>query len=173
MAVDVRKSPSEASLSGDGIEGDGRWDCTEMETDYLELTDSLRRLLGTEEARPCPQGTDSVAVSGRGHLVDGVTQGGSSHRQEMSSASAHRSPRARAGLSEAETLIYRADDDVDVLCHVSRRFLSSGEPQVRGGVYRCFCVTGGPRRGGDLFVWVVLSRTFFLLWPSMTTPALG
>ncbi|KAK2531792.1 Cep68, partial [Columba guinea] len=142
MAVDVRKSPSEASLSGDGIEGDGRWDCTEMETDYLELADSLRRLLGTEEARPCLQGTDGVAVSGRGHLVDGVTQGGSSHRQEMSSASAHRSPRARAGLSEAETLIYRADDDVDVLCHVSRRFLSSGEPQVKAS--GCWEPTSSP-----------------------------
>ncbi|XP_065487522.1 centrosomal protein of 68 kDa isoform X2 [Caloenas nicobarica] len=130
MAVDVRKSPSEASLSGKA-EGDGSWDCAEVEADYPELADSLRWLLGTEEAKPCPRGTDGVAGSGRGHLVDGVTQGGSSFRQGVLSASAHRFPRARASLSEAGTSIYRADDEVDVLCHVSRRFLSSGEPQVK------------------------------------------
>uniref|UniRef100_A0A8D0FW63 Centrosomal protein 68 n=1 Tax=Strix occidentalis caurina TaxID=311401 RepID=A0A8D0FW63_STROC len=131
MAVDVGKSPAEASLSG-RAEGDGRWDCADVETDYPELADSLRRLLGAEEAKPCPQGMESVATSRCGHLVTGVTQGGSSYRQEASSASASRFPRARTSLSETETLIYRAADGGDVPRHVSRRFLSSEEQQVRG-----------------------------------------
>ncbi|XP_075003737.1 centrosomal protein of 68 kDa isoform X2 [Calonectris borealis] len=130
MAVDVGKSLSEASLSGKA-EGDGRWDCAEVESDYPELADSLRRLLGAEEAKPCPQGTESVAMSGRSPLAAGVTQGGSSYRQEVSSASASRFPRARASLSEAETLICRAADGGDVPRHVSHRFLSSEEQQVK------------------------------------------
>uniref|UniRef100_A0A8D0FV94 Centrosomal protein 68 n=1 Tax=Strix occidentalis caurina TaxID=311401 RepID=A0A8D0FV94_STROC len=75
---------------------------------------------------------ESVATSRCGHLVTGVTQGGSSYRQEASSASASRFPRARTSLSETETLIYRAADGGDVPRHVSRRFLSSEEQQVRG-----------------------------------------
>ncbi|KAM6405909.1 centrosomal protein of 68 kDa isoform 2-T3 [Pluvialis apricaria] len=130
MAVDVGKSPSEASLSGKA-KGDGRWDCAEVETDYPELADSLRRLLGAEKAKPCPQGTESVAMKGRSHLATGVTQRGSSYRQEVSSASASRFPRARASLSETEMLIYRANDNSDVHHHVSHRFLSSGEQQVK------------------------------------------
>ncbi|XP_074720435.1 centrosomal protein of 68 kDa [Strix uralensis] len=130
MAVDVGKSPAEASLSG-RAEGDGRWDCADVETDYPELADSLRRLLGAEEAKPCPQGMESVATSRHGHLVTGVTQGGSRYRQEASSASASRFPRARTSLSETETLIYRAADGSDVPRHVSHRFLSSEEQQVK------------------------------------------
>lgn len=162
MAVDVRRSPSEASLGGKA-DGDGRWDCAGVQSGHPELADSLRRLLGTEEAKPCPQGTDGVAASARGHLIDGVTRGGSSDRQEVSSASAHGFPRARGSLSEPEALIYRSDDDIDALCHVGRRFLSSGEPQVRGlHVTGAAASLGGPGRDGDLLVWVVLARTFFL-----------
>ncbi|XP_074944476.1 centrosomal protein of 68 kDa isoform X6 [Phalacrocorax aristotelis] len=127
MAVDVGKSLSEASLSRQA-QGDGRWDCAEMETDYPELADSLRRLLGSEEAKPCPQGTKSVAMSRCSRLTTGVTQGDSSYRQEVSSASASRFPRARASLLETETLIYRAADS-DVPRHVSHQFLSSEEQQ--------------------------------------------
>ncbi|KAM6084698.1 centrosomal protein of 68 kDa isoform 2-T2 [Theristicus caerulescens] len=130
MAVDVGKSLSEASLSGKA-EGDGRWDCAEVETDYPELADSLRRLLGAEKAKPCPQGTESEAMSGRTRLATGVTQGGSSYRQEGSSASASRVPRARASLSETETLIYRAADGDDVPRRFSLRFLSSEEQEVK------------------------------------------
>ncbi|KAM6367834.1 centrosomal protein of 68 kDa isoform 2-T5 [Alca torda] len=130
MAVDVGKSPSEASLSGKA-ESDGRWDCAEVETDYPELADSLHQLLGAEEAKPCPQGTESVAMSGRSHLASGVTQGDSSYHREVSSASASRFPRARASLLETETLIYTTDDDGDAHRHVSHRFLSSGEQQVK------------------------------------------
>lgn len=142
MAVDVGRSPSEASLSGKA-KGNGRWDCAEVEMDYPELADSLRRLLRAEEAKPCPQGTESVAMKGRSHLATGVTQRGSSYCQEVSSASASRFPRARASLSETETLIYRVDDDSDVHRHVSHRFLSSGEQQVRG-LYVA-ASPGGPR----------------------------
>lgn len=129
MAVDVGKSTSEASLSGKA-EGDGRWDCTEVETDYPELVDSLRQLLGAEEATPCSQGMENMATRGRSRLATSVTQGGSSYRQEVSSASTSRFPRERASLSETEMLIYRAVDG-DVPHHVSHRFLSPEEQQVR------------------------------------------
>ncbi|XP_052640144.1 centrosomal protein of 68 kDa isoform X2 [Harpia harpyja] len=129
VAVDVGKSPSEASLSGKA-EGDGRWDCAEVETDYPELVDSLRQLLGAEEAKPCSQGMESMAMSGRSRLATSVTQGGSSYRQEVSSASTSRFPRERASLSETELLIYRAVDG-DVPHHVSHRFLSPEEQQVK------------------------------------------
>ncbi|KAM7119710.1 centrosomal protein of 68 kDa isoform 2-T2 [Ciconia maguari] len=130
MAVDVGKLLSEASLSGKA-EDDGRWDCTEVEMDYPELVDSLRRLLGAEEAKPCPQGTESTAMSGRSRLATGVTQGGLSYRQEVSSASTSRFPSARASLSETEILIYRAADGSDVHPRVSHRFHSSEEQQVK------------------------------------------
>ncbi|KFP66715.1 hypothetical protein N322_06933, partial [Cariama cristata] len=70
--------------------------------DYPELVDSLHRLLGAEEAKPCPQGTESVALSGRSHLATGATPGGSSYRPEASSASTSRFLRARANLSETQ-----------------------------------------------------------------------
>ncbi|XP_054677225.1 centrosomal protein of 68 kDa isoform X1 [Grus americana] len=130
MAVDVGKSLSEASLSRKA-KGDGRWDCAEVETDYPELANSLHRLLGVEEAKPCPQGTESVAMSGRSHLATGITQGGSSYCPEVSSAPTSRFPRARASLSETETLIYRATDGGDVPRHVGHRFLSSEDQQVK------------------------------------------
>ncbi|XP_068264487.1 centrosomal protein of 68 kDa isoform X2 [Nyctibius grandis] len=133
MAVDVGKSLSEALLSRKA-RGDGRWDCAEVEMHYPELAGSLRRLLGTEEAKPCPQGTESVAMSRRSRLATGVTQGGSRCRQEVSSASVSRFPRARATLSEAEMLICRAADGGDVPRHVSHRFLSSEEQQVKASV---------------------------------------
>ncbi|XP_010121308.1 PREDICTED: centrosomal protein of 68 kDa [Chlamydotis macqueenii] len=129
MAVDVGKSLSEASLSRKA-EGDGRWDCTEVEMDYPELTDSLCQILGAEEAKPCPQGTESLAMSRRSRLAAGVTQGGSSYCQEVSSASTSRFPRARVSLSETETLICRAANG-DVPRRVSHRFLSSEEQQVK------------------------------------------
>ncbi|XP_032849379.2 centrosomal protein of 68 kDa [Tyto alba] len=130
MAVDVGKSPSEASLSGKA-EGDGSWDCANVETDYPELADSLRWLLGAEEAKPCPQGTESVATSGRRRLVTGVTRAASSYRREASSASASSSARAPASLSEAELLIYGAADGGGVPRRFSHRFLPSEEQQVK------------------------------------------
>ncbi|XP_075269436.1 centrosomal protein of 68 kDa isoform X2 [Opisthocomus hoazin] len=129
MAVDVGKSLSGASLSKK-VEGDGRWDCTEVETDYLELADSLRQVLGMEEAEPCRQGTESVAMSRRSRLAAGVTQGGSSYRQEVPSASSSRFPRARASVSETETSIYGDASGNDVPRHLSQRFLSLEEQQV-------------------------------------------
>ncbi|KFM00580.1 hypothetical protein AS27_09385, partial [Aptenodytes forsteri] len=101
--------------------------------DYPELADSLRRLLGAEEAKTCLEGTESVAMSGRSRLATGVTQGGSSYRQEVSSASASRFPRARASLSETETLIYRATDGSDVPHHVNHRQRSSAEEHPCSG----------------------------------------
>ncbi|XP_030346522.1 centrosomal protein of 68 kDa isoform X3 [Strigops habroptila] len=130
MAVDVGKSLSEASLSGKA-ESSGRWDCAEVETDYPELAHSLRRVVGAEQTKLCLQGMDSVAVSGHGRLATGVTQGGSSYLQEVTSASSSRLPRARASLLEIETLIYGGTDGGDVPRHVRRRFLSSEEPQVK------------------------------------------
>ncbi|XP_026701628.1 centrosomal protein of 68 kDa isoform X2 [Athene cunicularia] len=130
MAVDVGKSASGASLS-ERAEGDGRWDCADVEMDYPELADSLHQLLGAEEAKPCLQGMENVATSRRGCLVTGVTQGGSSYHQEASSASASRIPRARTSLSETETLIYRAADGGSGPRRVSHRFLSSEEQQVK------------------------------------------
>ncbi|XP_069709073.1 centrosomal protein of 68 kDa isoform X2 [Phaenicophaeus curvirostris] len=128
MAVDVGKSLSEASLSGKAG-SDGRWDCAEVETDYPELTDSLCRLLEAEEAKPCSQGTESVTMSGYSRLATGVTQGGSSYHQELSSGSPSGFPRARPNLSETETLSYRATDG-NVPLHVRQKFLSSEEQQM-------------------------------------------
>uniref|UniRef100_A0A8C8ECM7 Centrosomal protein 68 n=1 Tax=Otus sunia TaxID=257818 RepID=A0A8C8ECM7_9STRI len=146
MAVDVGKSPAEASLSG-RAEGDGRWDCADVETDYPELADSLRRLLGAEEAKPCPQGMESVATSRRGHLVTGVTQGGSSYCQAASSAFASRFPRARTSLSETETLIFRASDSGEVPRHVSHRFLSSEEHALRSRSASSFSALSSEENG--------------------------
>ncbi|KFP87378.1 hypothetical protein N310_12778, partial [Acanthisitta chloris] len=97
--------------------------------DYPELADSLHQLLGAEEAKPCPQGTESVAMSRDSHLATGVTQGGSSCHPEVSSASASSFPRARPSLSEEETLICRAADGGDAPHRVSCWFLSSEEQQ--------------------------------------------
>ncbi|XP_032537426.1 centrosomal protein of 68 kDa isoform X3 [Chiroxiphia lanceolata] len=129
MAVDVGKSLSEASLSGNA-EDDGSWDCTEVEVDSPELTDSLHRLSGAEEAKPSPQGMD-VAMSRHGHLATGVTQGDSSYHPAVSSASAHGFFRARANLSEKETLICRGAAGGDVPPRVSHWSLSSEEQQVK------------------------------------------
>ncbi|XP_055570572.1 centrosomal protein of 68 kDa isoform X1 [Falco cherrug] len=138
MAVDMGKSLSEASLSGKA-EGDGRWDCAEGETD------SLCWLLGTEEAKPCSQGTEKVAMSRRSHLGAGVTQGGSSYCQEVSSASASRFPRARASLSEAGTLVCGGADGGDVPHRGSHQCLSSEEQQVKAPS-RWEPAPGPPRR---------------------------
>uniref|UniRef100_A0A8C5X0N8 Centrosomal protein 68 n=1 Tax=Malurus cyaneus samueli TaxID=2593467 RepID=A0A8C5X0N8_9PASS len=127
MAVDVGKSPSEASLSGKA-EGDGRCDCTDVETNFPELAGSLHQLLGTEEAKPSLQGTESMAVSRHSHLATGVTQGGSSCHPEMSSASGF--PGARAKPSGM--LMDRAADGGPAPRRVGHRFLSSEEQQVRG-----------------------------------------
>ncbi|XP_027518880.1 centrosomal protein of 68 kDa isoform X1 [Corapipo altera] len=131
MAVDVGKSLSEASLSGNA-EDDGSWDCTEVDVDVdsLELTDSLHRLSGAEEAKPSPQGMD-VAMSRHGHLATGVTQGDSSCHPAVSSASAHGFFRARANLSEKETLVCRGAAGGDVPPRVSHWSLSSEEQQVK------------------------------------------
>lgn len=131
MAVDVGKSLSEASLSGNA-ESSGRWGCAEVETDYPELAHSLRQVVGAEQAKPCPQGMDSVALSGHSRLGSSVTQGGSSYRQEVSSASASRLPRARESPLATEALIYGVSDSGDAPRHLRHRFLSSEEHQVRG-----------------------------------------
>ncbi|XP_033917105.1 centrosomal protein of 68 kDa [Melopsittacus undulatus] len=123
MAVDVGKSLSEASLSGNA-ESSGRWDCAEVEMDCPELTHSLRRVAGAE------QGMDRMALSGHSRLATG-TQGGSSYRQEVSSASASRLPRARGSLLETEALIYGVPDSGDAPRDVRHRFLSSEEQQVK------------------------------------------
>uniref|UniRef100_A0A8C3KC61 Centrosomal protein 68 n=1 Tax=Calidris pygmaea TaxID=425635 RepID=A0A8C3KC61_9CHAR len=131
MAVDVGKSSSEASLSRKA-EGGGLWDPAEVEMDYPELAGSLRRLLGAEEAKPCPQGTESAAMSGRSRLATGVTQGGSSCHREASSESPSGSPRARASLSETERLLIYGGDGDGHRRGGGERCLSSGEQQVRG-----------------------------------------
>ncbi|XP_071596284.1 centrosomal protein of 68 kDa isoform X3 [Heliangelus exortis] len=128
MALDVGKTLPEASLSKKD-EGDGRWDCAEVEMDYSELAGSLRQRLGAEEAKPCLQGTESVAMSGHSRLASDVSQGASSCHQEVSSASTSRFPGARASLSETETSLYRVHDGGDVHRDVSHRFLSSEEQQ--------------------------------------------
>ncbi|NXP39757.1 CEP68 protein, partial [Leiothrix lutea] len=120
MAVDVGKSPSEESLSGNA-EGDGRWDGADTESDFPELAGSLQRLLGTEEAKPGPQGTESVALSR--HMAAGVTQGGSGCHPEASSASGF--PRARAKPSGKGVLVDGAADGR----RVGHCFLSSEEEQ--------------------------------------------
>ncbi|KAM4787125.1 centrosomal protein of 68 kDa isoform 2-T4 [Cyanocitta cristata] len=130
MAVDVGKSPSEASLSGKA-EGDGRWDSADVETDFPELAGSPHRLLGTEEAKPSLQGTESVAVSRHSHMATGVTQGGSSCHPEVSSASAPGFPRARANPSGKGALMDRAADGGPVPRRVGHWFLSSEEQQVK------------------------------------------
>ncbi|XP_048152358.1 centrosomal protein of 68 kDa isoform X2 [Corvus hawaiiensis] len=128
MAVDVGKSPSEASLSGKA-EGDGRWDSADVETDFPELAGSLQRLLGTEEAKPRLQGTESVAVSRHSHMATGVTHGGSSCHPEVSSASAPGFPRARANPSGKGALMDA--DGGPVPRRVGHWFLSSEEQQVK------------------------------------------
>lgn len=170
MAVDVGKSPSEASLSGKA-EGDGRWDSAEVETDFQELAGSLQRLLGTEEAKPSLQGTESVTVSRRSHPAPGVTQGGSSCHPEVSSASAPGFPRARANPSGKGALVDRAADGGPVSHRVGYWFLSSEEQQVRGFVPAGVAAPpGSPRRGGDLFVRAVPARAFHLSEPECTYP---
>ncbi|XP_029820271.1 centrosomal protein of 68 kDa isoform X4 [Manacus vitellinus] len=129
MAVDVGKSLSEASLSGNA-EDDGSWDCTEVEVDSPELTDSPHRLSGAEEAKPSLQGMD-VTMSRHSHLATGVTQGDSSCRPAVSSASARGFFRARANLSEKETLICRGAAGGDVPPRVSHWSLSSEGQQVK------------------------------------------
>ncbi|XP_005042956.1 PREDICTED: centrosomal protein of 68 kDa isoform X2 [Ficedula albicollis] len=124
MAVDVGKSPSEESLSRKA-EGGGTWDSADTEPDFPELAGSLHRLLGTEEAEPSLQGTEGVAVSRHSYTATGVTQGGSSCHTEVSSASAPRFPRARAGKVD------RAADGGPVPCRVGHWFLSSKEQQVK------------------------------------------
>ncbi|KAJ7396043.1 hypothetical protein BTVI_149166 [Pitangus sulphuratus] len=130
MAVDVGKSLSEGSLSSGNAEDDGSWDCTEVEADSPELTDSLHRLSGAEGAKPSPTGVD-VAISRHGHLATGVTQGGSSCHPEVSSAPAPGFPRARANLSGKETLISRGAAGGDMPPCVSHWSLSSEEQQVK------------------------------------------
>ncbi|XP_056343093.1 centrosomal protein of 68 kDa isoform X3 [Oenanthe melanoleuca] len=123
MAVDVGKSPSEESLSRKA-EGDGTWHSADTEPDFPELAGSLHRLLGTEEAEPSLQGTESR----HSHTATGVTQGGSSCHTEVSSASAPGFPRARAGKG---VLVDRAADGGPVPCRGGHWFLSSKEQQVK------------------------------------------
>uniref|UniRef100_A0A8C3P506 Centrosomal protein 68 n=1 Tax=Cyanoderma ruficeps TaxID=181631 RepID=A0A8C3P506_9PASS len=122
MAVDVGKSPSEESLKA---EGDGRWDSADTESDFPEPAGSLHRLLGTEEAEPSLQGTESVAL-GR-HMATGVTQGGSGCHPEVPSASAPGFPRAGTSPSGKGVLVDRAADGR----RVGHCFLSSEEQQVK------------------------------------------
>lgn len=169
MAVDVGKSPSEESLSRKA-EGDERWDSADTETDFPELAGSLHQLLGTEEAKPSLQGTGSVALSRHSHMAAGVTQEGSSCHPEASSASAPRSPRARANPSGQGLVVDRAADAHRVGCC----FLSSEEQQVRGFVPAGVAAPqGGPRRGGDLCVRAVPPRAFHLSQPEPARPCPG
>ncbi|KFO60450.1 hypothetical protein N302_10447, partial [Corvus brachyrhynchos] len=98
--------------------------------DFPELAGSLQRLLGTEEAKPRLQGTESVAVSRHSHMATGVTHGGSSCHPEVSSASAPGFPRARANPSGKGALMDA--DGGPVPRRVGHWFLSSEEQQVRG-----------------------------------------
>lgn len=165
MAVDVGKSPSEESLSGKA-EADGRWDGADTESDFPELAGSLHRLLGTEEAKPSLQGTESVALSR--HMATGVTQGASSCHPEVSSASAPGFPRARANPSGKGVLVDRAADGRGA----GHCFLSSEEQQVREFVPAGVAAPrGGPRRGGDLFV-SGLSQQGLSISPSQSVPTL-
>ena len=171
MAVDVGKSPSEASLSGKA-EDDGRWDSADVETDFPELAGSLQQLLGTEEAKPSLQGTESVAVSRHSHMATGVTQGGSSCHPEVSSASAPGFPRARANPSGKGALMDA--DGGPVPRRVGHWFLSSEEQQVRGFVPAgAAAPPGSPRRGGDLFVRAGPARAFHLSQPECAQPCPG
>ncbi|XP_010081276.1 PREDICTED: centrosomal protein of 68 kDa [Pterocles gutturalis] len=149
MAVDVGKSPFEASLSGK-VKGGGRWDCAEVETDDLERADSLCRLVGAEEAKPCLQGTESAAVSRHHCSTTGGTQGGLSYHQEVSPASASGFPRARTSLSETETLIYRAaNGEANGLSkEPSRSLLASADvPSPAGTAARDPCRRWGATEG--------------------------
>ncbi|XP_058689870.1 centrosomal protein of 68 kDa isoform X3 [Poecile atricapillus] len=130
MAVDVGKSPSEESLSGKA-EGNGRWDGADTEMDFLELAGSLHQLLGTEEAKPSLQGTESVAVSRHSHMATGVTQEGSSCHPKVSSAFVPRFSRASANSSGKGVLVDRAADGGPVPRRVGHWFLSSEEEQVK------------------------------------------
>lgn len=173
MAVDVGKSPSEASLSGKA-EGNGRWDSADVETDFPELAGSPHRLLGTEEAKPSLQGTEGVAVSRHGHMATGVTQGGSSCHPEVSSASAPGFPRARANASGKGALMDRAADGGPVPHRVGHWFLSSEEQQVRGFVPAGVAAPpGSPRRDGDLFVRAGPARGFHLSQAECAHPCPG
>lgn len=173
MAVDVGKSPSEESLSGQA-EGDGRWDCADTEMDFPELAGSLQQLLGTEEAKPSLQGTEGVAVSRHSHMATDVTHGGSSCHPEASSASAPGFPRARANSSGKGLLMDRPADGGPVPCRVGHWFLSSEEQQVRGFVPAGVAAPpGSPRRGGDLFVRGLPARAFHLSQTECAHPCLG
>lgn len=125
MALDVGKSLSEASLS-QKAKCYGRWDYTDVRTDCPELADSMHWLLEAEEAKPSLKGMESLARSGRGCLVAGITQRGLSYCREASSAPTSRFP--RVPLAPAS----RAARGGDSHPHLSHRFLSSDEQQVRG-----------------------------------------
>nr|XP_047916696.1 centrosomal protein of 68 kDa isoform X3 [Anser cygnoides]XP_047916697.1 centrosomal protein of 68 kDa isoform X3 [Anser cygnoides] len=124
MALDVGKSLSEASLS-QKAKCYGRWDYTDVRTDCPELADSMHWLLEAEEAKPSLKGMESLARSGRGCLVAGITQRGSSYCREASSAPTSRFPRVPSAPAS------RAARGGDSHPHLSHRFLSSEEQQTK------------------------------------------
>ncbi|XP_021248753.1 centrosomal protein of 68 kDa isoform X2 [Numida meleagris] len=100
MALDVAKSLSEASLS-QKAKCYGRWDCTDRQTDCLELASSVHQLLGAEEAKTALNGTEGLAASGRGGLATGVT------------APASRLAGMEANCLDGRPLTYGADHSED------------------------------------------------------------
>lgn len=123
MALDVGKSLSEASLS-QKAKCYGRWDCTDARTDCPELADSVHWLL--EDAKPSLKGMESLARAGHVCLAAGVTQRGSSYCREASAAPTARLPRVPSSPTS------RAARGGDSHPHLSHRFFSSDEQQVRG-----------------------------------------
>uniref|UniRef100_A0A669PA92 Centrosomal protein 68 n=1 Tax=Phasianus colchicus TaxID=9054 RepID=A0A669PA92_PHACC len=98
MALDVAKSLSEASLS-QKAKCYGRWDCTDRQTDCPELASNVHQLLGAEEAKTTLNGTESLAVSGRGGLATAPTS---------------RLPGMEANRLERRPLTYGADHSGDL-----------------------------------------------------------
>ncbi|XP_025936472.1 centrosomal protein of 68 kDa isoform X4 [Apteryx rowi] len=128
MALDVERSPSEASLSGKPKHYGG-WNYADVETDYPELVNGVRRRLDAEEVRSSPKGTERMAMSGRGRLVSGVTQRDSSYCREAPLPSASRLSGAKANYMERQPFVSRTTPGSDLSRHVSHRFLSSEEQQ--------------------------------------------
>ncbi|XP_025966264.2 centrosomal protein of 68 kDa isoform X2 [Dromaius novaehollandiae] len=132
MALDVEKSLSEASLSGK-TRHYGRWNYTDAEMDYPELSDSVHWRLDTEEVRSSPKGSARLAMSGPGRLVAGVTQRDSSYCREVPLASASRLSRVKANYVEKPPFLSSLTPGSDLSRHVSRRFFSSEEQQIQRG----------------------------------------
>lgn len=105
MALDVEKSGSEASLNVKATYY-GRWNYTELETDYPELVSSVRQLLGAEEVKSLPKGTEIVAMKGIGHTVTGGSQRDPNHcKVSLTPSSRFSRAKAKAHHVERQPLI--------------------------------------------------------------------